>query len=186
MPSLFTVHSYSQTTALGSSEKHLPKNNYKSFGPSLEITWKISILNQRGKSSASELDVADRQNAHSQTILLLGPFKLFQLVGREKELVTSINGFSFSYNDMEVRIWGHFLIVDENEPKFYRELIARFNLMKIAQADNRWVAWIVNMNILDLWAEDHLSLICSAVDMLPADLDLGLSKLSEVQPGGGE
>jgi len=133
------------------------------------------------KCGASALDVADRQNAHSQTVWLRGVFEPFRIVGREKELLTNINGFSFSHSDVDVRIWGHVLTMEENEPKFYREPIAEFNISKTAQADNRWIGWTVAMNILDLWVEDHFKWICSAIDILPAGLNFEVSELSELQ-----
>jgi hypothetical protein len=141
------------------------------------------FLTSEVKCGASALDVADRQNAHSQTVLLRGLFELFRIVGREKELHAKINGFSFSHSDVDVRIWGHIAVIDGKgkDPEYYREPIAEFNISKTAQADNRWIAWTVVMNILDLWVSDHFKRICSAIDMLPAGLNFEVSELSELQ-----
>ena len=68
-----------------------------------------------------------------------------------------------------------------DDPEFYREPIAKFDIEKTAQADNRWIGWTVAMNILDLWVTDHFKLIRSAIDMLPAGLNFEVSKLSELQ-----
>jgi hypothetical protein len=38
------------------------------------------------------------------------------------------------------------------------------------------------MNILDLWDPDYFKRICSAIDMLPPDLNFELSDLSEPHP----
>lgn len=139
------------------------------------------FLTSEAKCGASALDVADRQNLHSQTVLLRGLFELFRLVGRESELHTIPNGFSFSHSDVDVRIWAHLLVVtNENNPEYYREPIAKFDIERTAQADNRWIGWTVTMNILDLWVEDHFKWICSAIDMLPACLDFEVSELSEL------
>ncbi|KAJ8064109.1 hypothetical protein OCU04_007944 [Sclerotinia nivalis] len=130
------------------------------------------------KCGSYALDIADRQNAHSQTVLLKGLFHLFCLVGRESELHGIPNGFSFSHSDEDVRIWAHYLVVTDNKkPEYYREPIAKFSIEKTARADDRWVAWTVTMNILDLWIQDHFKLICSAIDMLPINLNL----VSELQ-----
>lgn len=84
------------------------------------------------KCGASALDVADWQNAHSQTVLLRGLYKLFRIVGREKELHNKINGFSVSHSDVDVQIWGHLVVIKGKDPEFYREPIAELNISKTA------------------------------------------------------
>lgn len=37
------------------------------------------------------------------------------------------------------------------------------------------------MNVLDFWVPDHFQRICSAIDMLPANLNFEVSNLSEPQ-----
>jgi hypothetical protein len=37
------------------------------------------------------------------------------------------------------------------------------------------------MNVLDFWVLDHFKKICSAIDILPADLNFDVSDLSEPQ-----
>lgn len=139
------------------------------------------FLTSEVKCGACALDIADRQNAHSQTVSSRGLFELFRLVGRKGELHNTISGFSFSHSDVDVRIWAHLIVMNGDDPEFYREPIAKFDIEKTAQADNRWVAWTVAMNILDLWVADHFKLICSAVDMLPAGLNFEVSEPSESQ-----
>lgn len=56
------------------------------------------------KCGASALDVADRQNLHSQTVSLRSLVELFRLVGRLNELYQEINGYSISHSDDYVRI----------------------------------------------------------------------------------
>ncbi|KAF2691402.1 hypothetical protein K458DRAFT_437888 [Lentithecium fluviatile CBS 122367] len=123
------------------------------FNP--ERLWKLHplSLDLLRRCGASTLDIADRQNAHSQTVALRGLFKLFRLVSREKELHNKISGFSISHSDVNVRI---------------------------AQADNIWIAWTAVMNILDLWVPDYLKWICSAIDILPTSWDLEVSERLEL------
>jgi hypothetical protein len=144
------------------------------------------FLTSEVKCGASALDIADRQNAHSQTVLLRGIFELFRVVGREEEVLTKINGFSFSHNDLDVRIWGHLLVKEENELKFYREPIATFSFLKTQQTDNRWTGWKFFRNILDIWVTDHFKWICSAIDDLPSGLNFEMSELSKFQYRGSE
>ena len=130
------------------------------------------------------LDVADRQNAHSQSIILRGIYSLFQLVGREKELHREINGFSLSHNEKEVRIWGHYAVIDGKNVKFYRHLISNFFFAPSGEGDQRWKAYKFVRNVYDLWLPDHFNRICSAVDMLPTDSNFEESYLPKLQSPG--
>jgi len=53
-------------------------------------------------------------------VILRGLYTLFRLVGREKELHGEINGFSLSQSDVDVRIWGHYAVIDGEDVKYYR------------------------------------------------------------------
>lgn len=74
------------------------------------------------------------------------------------------------------------IIIEGTEPYYYREPVAKFDITKTAQADNRWTAWVVVMNIFDLWAPEHFKDICSIIDEVSArfgfrsDADLVLSQ----------
>lgn len=130
---------------------------------------------------ASALDIADRQNVHSQTVALRGLIELFRLVGREDELYQEINGFSISHSDEYVRVWGHYAVINGKDFTFYRHLIAKFNISKTEQGDNRWTAYTFVQNIYDLWLPERFSRICSVIDMLPANLNFKVSEQPELQ-----
>lgn len=127
------------------------------------------FLTSEVKCGDDELDIADRQNAYSQSIILRGLCSLFQLVGREKELHREINSFSISHNDEHVRIWGHYAIIDGNDVEFYRHLISNFIFVPSGEGDQRWKAYKFVKNVYDLWFPKHFEKICSVIDMLPAD-----------------
>jgi len=133
------------------------------------------------KCGASALDIADQQNAYSQTVALRGLIELFRLVGREDELHQDINGFSISYSDKYVRIWGHYAVIDEDDFTFYRHPIAKFDISKTEQGDNRWTAYTFVQNIYDLWLPERFLRICSVIDMLPANLNFKVSEQPELQ-----
>jgi len=133
------------------------------------------------KCGASALDIADRQNLHSQTVSLRNLIELFRLVGRLNELHRVINGFSISHSDEYVRIWAHYVVVQGEDFTFHRHSIAKFDISPTAEGDQRWKAWTFVVNVLDLWVPDHFGRICSAIDMLPANLNLDVSDLSESQ-----
>ncbi|PQE12496.1 phosphatidylserine decarboxylase protein [Rutstroemia sp. NJR-2017a BBW] len=127
------------------------------------------------------LDVADRQNAYSQSVILRGLYWLFKVVGREKELHREISGFSISHNDEDVRIWGHYIFIDGTDVKFYRHLISKFVFVPSGEGDQRWKAYKFVKNVYDLWLPDHFKRICSAIDMLPADSNMEASNLPKTQ-----
>ncbi|KAF7854696.1 hypothetical protein EAF04_010265 [Stromatinia cepivora] len=157
--------------------------------PSTDSSWiaatynmYLPFLSSEVKCGASGIDTADRQNAHTQSVILRGLHALFRLVGRENELHREINGFSISHDDMFVRIWGHYVVIDGNEPKFYRHPITQFSIQPTMRGDERWTAYTFVKNVYDLWVPQHFKRICSVIDMLPADLnserDEGLTSVS--------
>ncbi|MCJ1467580.1 hypothetical protein MMC07_006205 [Pseudocyphellaria aurata] len=127
------------------------------------------------KCGAAALDIADRQNAHTQSVILRGLYTLFRLVGREKELHREINGFSISHSDVDVRIWGHYAVVDGDDVKYYRHPIRQLNIREL-NGKEKWTAYAFVRNIYDLWLPKHFARICDIIDMLPADLDFDVSE----------
>lgn len=97
-------------------------------------------------------------------------------MGRENELHREINGFSISHSDECVRIWGHYAIINGRDFTFFRHPIAKFDISKTVQGDNRWMAYNFVRNVYDLWLPEHFKRICSAIDMLPADLNFESGK----------
>lgn len=124
------------------------------------------FLTSEVKCGDGELDVADRQNAYAQSVILRGLHALFQLVGREEELHREINGFSISHNDEYVRIWGHYAVIDGKDVKFYRHLISKFIFAPSGEGDQRWKAYKFVKNVYDLWLPKYFERICSVIDML--------------------
>ena len=141
----------------------------------------LPFLTSEVKCGASALDVADRQNLHSQTISLRNLIELFRLVGRLDELHREINGYSISHSDEYVRIWAHYIVVEKQDFTFHRHPVSKFDISPTAEGDQRWKAWTIVMNILEFWVPDHFKNVCSAIDMLPADFNLEVSDLCEAQ-----
>ncbi|TVY94275.1 hypothetical protein LAWI1_G002062 [Lachnellula willkommii] len=139
----------------------------------------LPFLSSEVKCGAAGLDIADRQNAHTQSVILRGLYTLFRLVGRENELHRKINGFSISHSDVEVRIWGHYAIINGKDVEFYRHSIAEFSISPTARGDERWTAYSFVKNVYDLWLPEHYKRICSVIDMLPADLNFDVSELDQ-------
>ncbi|KAI9674642.1 MAG: hypothetical protein M1822_009046 [Bathelium mastoideum] len=138
------------------------------------------------KCGASALDVADRQNLHSQTISLRNLAELFKLVGRLNELHREVNSYSISHTDEYVRIWAHYLFIKGKDYTFHRRSVAKFDISPTVEGDQRWKAWTFTMNVFDLWVPDHFKRICSVIDMLPVHSDFELSDLSQSQQSDPE
>ncbi|PQE06295.1 phosphatidylserine decarboxylase protein [Rutstroemia sp. NJR-2017a BBW] len=131
------------------------------------------------KCGASALDIADRKNLHSQTVALRQKVELFRLVGRLDELHREVNGFSISHSDEYVRIWAHYVVVKGEDVTFHRHPIAKFDISPTEEGDQRWKAWNFVMNVFEFWVPDHFKRLCSAIDMLPADLNFDISELDQ-------
>jgi hypothetical protein len=127
------------------------------------------------KCGAAALDIADRQNAHTQSVILRGLHTLFRLVGREKELHREINGFSISHSDVDVRIWGHYAVIDGDDVKYYRHPIRKFDFTEL-NGKEKWTAYTFVRNIYDLWLPKHFERICDIIDILPADVNFDVSE----------
>ena len=125
------------------------------------------FLTTEVKCGAAALDVADRQNAVSQTVALRALDTLFRLVGRQQELHRKVLGFSISHDNGLVRIYGHYPFIDGEKTTCHRCLISEFGILPTVEGDQRWKTPRFVQNVQDLWATEHFEMICSAVDMLP-------------------
>jgi hypothetical protein len=129
------------------------------------------------KCGAGQLDVADRQNAHSMTLAVRGVVELFRLVKREKELDREILAFSVSHNHRTVRIYGHYPVIDGKTTTFYRYPIREFSFTEL-DGKEKWTAYKFTRNVYDIWMPTHLKRICAVIDELPPDIDSEVSEES--------
>jgi len=91
------------------------------------------------------------------------------------ELHREINGFSISHSDVDVRIWGHYAVINKDDGKYYRHPIRKFDFTEL-NGRERWTAYTFVRNIYDLWLPKHFERICHIIDMLPTDLNLDVSE----------
>lgn len=124
------------------------------------------FLTTEVKCGAIALDVADRQNAVSQTCALRSLVTLFRIVGREQELHRKVLGFSISHDNASVRIYGHYPIINGKNTTYHRCVISMFNITPTMEGDERWKTATFVQNIEDKHAVDLFKMICSAIDML--------------------
>ncbi|RYP52154.1 hypothetical protein DL768_002596 [Monosporascus sp. mg162] len=128
--------------------------------------------------SNGQLDVADRQNAHSMTLAVRGIAKLFRAVNREGEVHRQILAFSISHDNSCVRIYGHYPVINGKDTTYYRHIIRKFDFTELDGRD-KWAAYQFTKNVYDKWMPAHFKNICSAIDQLPTDLDLDVPARSE-------
>ncbi|KAJ3490464.1 hypothetical protein NLG97_g5775 [Lecanicillium saksenae] len=137
------------------------------------------------KCGSGELEVADRQNAHSMTLAARAVTELFRAVKCEAEVHREILAFSVSHDDRSVRIYGHYPVIDGNQDiKYYRHPIRSFDFTEL-DGREKWTAYRFTKNVYDSWMPSHFRRICSAIDQLPADLNFDDASLPSAASSRG-
>ena len=131
-------------------------------------TWKtfFPFFAREAKSGTGDLNVADRQNAHSMTIAVRGIVELFWLVNREHELHRELVAFSISHDATSVKIYGHYATIENRVPSFWRHPIHSFDFTA-QDGKDRWTAYQFTKNVYFEFMPTLHTLICSAIDQLP-------------------
>lgn len=133
-------------------------------------TWRMyfPFFTCEAKSGLGDLDIADKQNAHSMTIAVRGIVELFKAVNREKELHRKILAFSVSHDATTVRIYGHYAIIEDCAARFYRHSIHSFDFTA-QNGKDRWTAYQFTTNVYFEFMPKLHRLICSAIDQMPVN-----------------
>jgi flagellar biosynthesis GTPase FlhF len=141
--------------------------NYCSY---LLATWRMlfPFLTCEAKCGIGDIDVADKQNAHSMTMAVRGIFQLFKFVDREEELHRKILAFSISHDASIVRIYGHYALIKEHVATFYRHPIREFSFTSQNGRD-KWTAYQFTKNVYFEFMPKLHKLICSAIDQISLD-----------------
>ena len=134
---------------------------------------------------ASQLDIADRQNAHSMTQAVRAIVELFRHVKREQEVNREALAFSISHDDRNVRIYGHYAVITETRITYHRRGIHEFSFVAL-DGKEKWTAYKFAKNVYDIWMPALFERICSAIDQIPAEINFevassGLSQNMEGQ-----
>ena len=85
---------------------------------------------------------------------------------------------------MDVRIWGHYAVIDGNDVKYYRHPIRKFDFTEL-DGKEKWTAYTFVRNIYDLWLPKHFERICDIINMLPTDLDSNIFEQDQEQLSSG-
>lgn len=122
------------------------------------------------KCDVATFDVVDRQNAHSMTVVVRNIVELYKAVKREKELHRNILVFSISHDHRSIRIYDHYVIIDEDNTIFYRHFIHEFSFTTL-KSKEKWTIYKFTKNVYDDYSLILHKKICSAIDDLPTDID---------------
>ncbi|VUC36990.1 unnamed protein product [Clonostachys rosea] len=128
-------------------------------------------------TGSTALDNADDQSAHSTSIAVRAVAELFLAVGRESEVNRKIVAFSVSHDHCSVRIYGHYPVIQNRNIQYFRHPIQEFDFTPTEDGDQRWTAYQFVKNVYERWAPAHLDAICSAVDQLPDEVNVGIVAL---------
>ncbi|KAL8652530.1 MAG: hypothetical protein Q9210_002628 [Variospora velana] len=132
-------------------------------------TWRMyfPFFTCEAKSAMGDLDVADKQNAHSMTMAVRGIVELFKLVNCESNLHRKILAFSISHDATIVKIYGHYALIQERVATYYRHPIMSFDFTSEG-GKNKWTAYQFTKNVYFEFMPKLHKLICSAIDSIDA------------------
>ncbi|KAL8994649.1 MAG: hypothetical protein Q9169_005429 [Polycauliona sp. 2 TL-2023] len=135
------------------------------------------FLTAEVKCGNEALNIADRQNAHNAAFGAVAVVELYRLVSRQEELHQKMLTFSISHDHENVKIYGHYVLVDGKDTRVHRHLIDAFSIVARG-GQNRWTAYKFTQSVYRKYAPIHLTRITSAVDQLP---DPGVFNVAEVE-----
>ncbi|KAL8700427.1 MAG: hypothetical protein Q9201_005455 [Fulgogasparrea decipioides] len=124
------------------------------------------FLTSEVKCGNEALNIADRQNAHGAAVAANAVVELYRLVSRQDELHRKILTFSVSHDHRAVRIYGHYVLVDEKDTSFYRHPIRNFDITD-QEGKDKWTAYMFTLNVYNDFRQIHHERITSATDQLP-------------------
>ena len=83
-------------------------------------------------------------------------------------------------NNRSVRIYDHYAVIEEPDPKYYRHPIHGFSFTAL-DGKEKWTAYKFTKKVYDTWMPAHFRRICSAIDAFPSDVNFDVSQQSELQ-----
>lgn len=131
------------------------------------------------KSGTTGLDIADRQNSHSNTLAVRGYVELFRLAKRENELHRNVVTFSVSHDHRTVRLYGYYPVIEGPKTRIYRHSIDTFDFTA-RDGKEKWTTYKFAVAVYEHSLTLHKS-ICSVIDELPPDFNLETHHPSEQQ-----
>ncbi|KAI9893015.1 MAG: hypothetical protein M1814_000899 [Vezdaea aestivalis] len=133
----------------------------------------------RESKSVGQLNIADRQNAHSMTVAMKGLVDLFRLVKRQQDLHRKILGFSISHDCQTVSIYAHYPEIEGSETRYFRHLIRSYSFSE-SSGQSQWTSYKFTRAVYDKFVPRHIKRIKEAIDKItnPSGLSFGTEALS--------
>lgn len=126
------------------------------------------------KCDAVALNVINWQNTHSMTVAVKEIVKLFKVIKHKKEIHWKIFIFSVLHNYHSVRMYSHYLIIEEDKNKFYCYLIKKFSFTS-EEEKNKWTVYKFIKNVYNIWMLIQHKKICSVINKLLSNHNFNLS-----------
>ncbi|KAJ9648666.1 hypothetical protein H2198_010968, partial [Neophaeococcomyces mojaviensis] len=118
------------------------------------------------KCGKQGLDLADRPNTHSMTIIQRGVVDVYRRANRAKDVHRRVLGFSVSHDDNGVRMYAHYPEIDGDKTTYWRETLKDFSLGNDKGKD-RWACYHFTLNVCQLFALPFLQQLKVVIDQLP-------------------
>ncbi|EAW12599.1 uncharacterized protein ACLA_010250 [Aspergillus clavatus NRRL 1] len=121
------------------------------------------------KCGNQALEFADRQNMHSMCIALRAVVSLAQAAGREGEVHQRLLGFSISHELEGVRIYGYYPEIDEDDIKYYRWPVKKYNIW--TEAD-KWTCYRFVEKVNQEFLPTHINRLMQFLEEIPDPQDV--------------
>lgn len=128
----------------------------------------FSFFACEAKCAIGDIDVADKQNAHSISMAVPGIVKLFELIKYAKELHRKIIAFSILHDGKYVGIYGHYAVINDGAAKFYCHPIKNFDFTSKEEKD-KWTAYRFTKIVYFEFMPKLHKFISSAINKIPSD-----------------
>ena len=145
------------------------------------------------KSGNQAIARADRQNAQSSSLAVNAVIELHRVLGDShvSELSGQILVFSVSHDHEQVKIYGHYAILDGTQTTFYRYLFDSFNL-NTGLGQHREKVYGFVREVYHKFYRAHLKRICDALAQMEDPRTLSMTSVmsieesdsQELDPGG--
>ena len=134
------------------------------------------------KSGNQAIARADRQNAQSSSLAVNAVIELHRVLGDShvSQLSGQVLVFSVSHDHEQVKIYGHYAILDGTQTTFYRYLFDSFNL-NIGSGQHREKVYGFVRELYHKFYRAHLKRICDALSHMEDPRTLSMTSSMSVQ-----
>lgn len=153
------------STAFTEDEKEKLELSYESAYPNLfpENLYYPFLICQVMENSDMGIEEAERHSMYSASIAVQAVVRLYQNISAANEVDRKILAFSVVHNGYDVKIFGHFALVEEQKLTFFRHSLYATDL----NTEERTKPYSIVRAIYDVFFPQHLARIKGALNRLP-------------------